>query len=178
MNLKFVLSGIQHPPPKIDRQTHTHTHTHTKHAVSCATTNISPQQTSDLLFQVHDDLDCHVEDAKLRLRLVCLQMCHAHPPKLLQCFIDVPDPYPTSTCHIQRLQDNPPTDMHAVPTALQCQLQHLYSAQGRCCKYYAAKHLYRLLIRQQKYNVAVGQASMSRDPFHNSYLLLAAPMWL
>lgn len=88
-----------------------HIYTHILHALSIATSKRSPQQTSDLLLQVHDDLDCHVEDAELRLGLVCLEVCHAHPPKFLQCFIDVPDPYPISTCHIQQLQDTLPVDM-------------------------------------------------------------------
>lgn len=94
-------------------------HTHTLHAMFLSTSNRSLQQTSDLLLQVHDDLDSHVEDAKLRLGLVCLEMCHAHPPELLQCFIDVPDPYPISTCNIQQLQDTLPVDMHAIPTTQQ-----------------------------------------------------------
>lgn len=77
----------------------------------------SLQQTSDLLLQVHDDLDGHVEDAELRLGFVCLEVCHAHPPKLLQCFIDVPDPYPISTHHIQQSQDTLVIDMPAIHNA-------------------------------------------------------------
>lgn len=50
--------------------------------------------TSDLLLQRHDDLDGHVEDAELGLRLVALQVRHAHAPELLQGFVDVSYPYP------------------------------------------------------------------------------------
>lgn len=46
---------------------------------------------SHLLFQGHDHLDGHVEDAQLGLRFVRLQVRHAHAAELLQRFVDVPD---------------------------------------------------------------------------------------
>lgn len=49
---------------------------------------------SDLLLQLHDDLDSHIENAQFGLRLVCFEVLHAHPSQLLQGFVYVPDSYP------------------------------------------------------------------------------------
>lgn len=46
---------------------------------------------SHLLLERHDHLDCHVEDAQLRLGLVRLEVRHAHAAELLERFVDVPD---------------------------------------------------------------------------------------
>ena len=50
--------------------------------------------TSHLLLELHDDLDGHVEDAQFGLRLVRLQMLHAHAPQLLERFVDIPNSDP------------------------------------------------------------------------------------
>ena len=47
---------------------------------------------SHQMLQLHDDFDGNVEDPKLRLRLVRLQVVHADGAKLFESFVDVPDP--------------------------------------------------------------------------------------
>ena len=56
-------------------------------------------RTSDLLFELHDDLDGHVEDAQLGLRLVRLEVLHAHAAQLLERLVDVADPNPAPHTH-------------------------------------------------------------------------------
>lgn len=50
--------------------------------------------TSDLLFQRHNDFHSHVEYPELCLGFVCLQVSHAHATELLQRFVDVSYPNP------------------------------------------------------------------------------------
>lgn len=45
--------------------------------------------TSNLLLKRHNDVNGHVENAKLSLRFVALQMCHAHPSKFLEGVVNV-----------------------------------------------------------------------------------------
>ena len=47
---------------------------------------------SHQMLQLHDDFDGNVEDPKLRLRLVRLQVVHADGAKLFESLVDVPDP--------------------------------------------------------------------------------------
>ena len=51
-----------------------------------------------MLLELHDDLNGHVEDAQLGLRLVRLQMRHAHAPQFLERFVDIPDSDPSLGC--------------------------------------------------------------------------------
>jgi hypothetical protein len=76
-------------------------------------------------------------------------VCHAHPPKFLQRFIDVPDPYPTSTCHIQQLQDTLPVDM---PTVLVL-MQELFSFNTTEQNVVPSS-----LVTRQRQNMAAGQS--------------------
>ena len=63
--------------------------------------------TSHLLLELHDDLNGHVEDAQFGLRLVRLQVRHAHAAQFLERFVDVANsdpgcatfaPHPASRC--------------------------------------------------------------------------------
>ena len=49
-----------------------------------------------MLLELHDDLNGHVEDAQFGLRLVRLQMRHAHAPQFLERFVDIPNSDPVN----------------------------------------------------------------------------------
>lgn len=80
----FVLKGFDYKKEQFNRCAHLHQH------------NLSdaPLLTSDLLLECHDHLHGHVQDAQFSLRLVRLQVRHAHPAELLKRLIYVPDSYP------------------------------------------------------------------------------------